>query len=124
MWRDTCHLCRKFARREGNVVHDNTEIRGIEFRDGFLVSTDKGDFISRYVVNATGPWINNVLSHIGVRIPLRYSLGSIIVLDSITPRGNSAPAYTPPTVRPILSTMGLPGLVLLQSISDHPMKLQ
>lgn len=38
-----------------------------------------------FVVNATGPWINNITSKLGITIPIVYNQGSIIVMKSRSP---------------------------------------
>lgn len=38
-----------------------------------------------FVVNATGPWVNNVTSKLGITIPMVYNQGSIIVMKSRSP---------------------------------------
>ena len=82
-----CHRCCRYGRYEGSNFTENTVIERISFSGGFDVKTNKGEYHSRYLVNATGPWTNSVLSHLGKSIPMRYSLGSILVMDAITDRG-------------------------------------
>jgi glycerol-3-phosphate dehydrogenase len=82
-----CRLNCEIAKKQGGVLLDNTEVQDINLEDyRFTISTDKQQIKSKYVVNATGPWINNILKKLDLQIPLLYSKGTIMIQKSLSPR--------------------------------------
>lgn len=83
-----CFLNCAVAKQDGGAIFENTEVFWIRNSgEGFLVSTSKGEFLATYVVNATGPWLNFICEKVGVRVPLVYSQGTIVVQRALSPRG-------------------------------------
>jgi glycerol-3-phosphate dehydrogenase len=86
--RTFCLLNCSIAKQEGAVVFEDATISSIKRTgDGFLICAGKGEFKARYVVNATGPWLNAICEKVGVKVPLIYSQGTIVVQKSLSPRG-------------------------------------
>jgi glycerol-3-phosphate dehydrogenase len=83
-----CLLNCAVAKQEGAAVFEDTLISSIKrVEEGFLVCTSRGEFPVRYIVNATGPWLNAICEKVGVKVPLIYSQGTILVQKSLSPRG-------------------------------------
>jgi glycerol-3-phosphate dehydrogenase len=83
-----CLLNCAIAVQEGALVLEDTLISSIRrVGERFLVCTSRGEFLAKYFVNATGPWLNTICEKIGVKVPLVYSQGTIVVQRSLSPRG-------------------------------------
>lgn len=83
-----CKLnCLSAMKNEGELFEE-TEISKIKRRKGdFVLSTNKGTFIAKYVVNASGAWLNSIASIMHISLPIVYSQGTIIVQKALSPRG-------------------------------------
>ncbi|KAF6019193.1 PIPOX [Bugula neritina] len=55
----------------GGVIKDNCKVRSIIPGDTVTVHTDDGDFQAKGLVLACGPWSSEILSNIGVFLPLK-----------------------------------------------------
>ena len=83
-----CLLNCAVAKQEGAVVFEDTAISSIKRTgEGFLICTGRGELQVRYIVNATGPWLNAICEKVGVKVPLVYSQGTIVVQKSLSSRG-------------------------------------
>jgi len=73
----------------GGTVLENTRISKIvNDRDEYLISLDNDTSVTTpCVVNATGPWVNSIANFVGVKLPLVYNMGTIIVQKTLSPRG-------------------------------------
>jgi 4-methylaminobutanoate oxidase (formaldehyde-forming) len=75
---DTTQALAKGARADGVQIIENTKVKGIHFKEGFIsgvstvqgVSTDRGDIACEYLVNCAGMWAREVGKMVGVSIPL------------------------------------------------------
>lgn len=72
------------SRNEGATFRENCKVVGVRReRDGWLIRTSEGDE-SRFdlLINAAGPWMNELLEANGIRSPYRLSLvrGSHLIL--------------------------------------------
>ena len=79
-----CHS----SERLGGKFFENTEIFEIKKeKNCFILITNKGKFKAKYIINATGPWVNKIAQLIGVILPVVYNQGTIIIQKSFSPRG-------------------------------------
>ena len=80
-----CKLTMDYA----GLILEETSIRKIiKDRDEYSIEIDNGSSIKTpCVVNATGPWVNSIANFVGVKIPLVYNMGTIIVQKRLSPRG-------------------------------------
>lgn len=80
--------CKLTEDRGGSILED-TIIRRITRTNGeFSIEIENGDMISTpCIVNATGPWVNSIANYVGVKLPLVYNMGTIIVQKSLSLRG-------------------------------------
>lgn len=83
-----CLLNVKSGVEYGGQVFQKTLVDSIDScNDRIVVNTDKGKINTRYLINATGPWLNDISRLLEVEIPLLYYQGTIVVLPSLSPRG-------------------------------------
>lgn len=63
------------ARRAGLTVHEGSRVLGIATASGRVagVVTGEGEIATEVVVNATGPWGNEIGRMVGIEYPLRFS---------------------------------------------------
>ncbi len=63
------------AKQRGLAVYEGTKVVGIEVENGRVagVVTGEGTIATELVVNATGPWGNEIGQMVGVGYPLRFS---------------------------------------------------
>ncbi|MFB6095453.1 MAG: NAD(P)/FAD-dependent oxidoreductase [Halodesulfurarchaeum sp.] len=75
------------AREAGATIETGVEVTGIETRNGSVegVRTTDGHIESRRVVNAAGPWAPTINDMVGLELPLRHTLGPIVVLQRDEP---------------------------------------
>ncbi len=87
--RKFCQANCKLTKKHGGSILEDTIIRQItRTNSDFLIKVENGDTIfTPCVVNATGPWVNSIASHVGVNIPLIYNMGTIIVQKALSSRG-------------------------------------
>jgi len=66
----------KDAQKNGAVFYKNTTIESIEQDDNnFIIKTDNGIFETSILINATGPWIDEVNQHFS--LPAKYNIRKI-----------------------------------------------
>lgn len=83
-----CRLNCLSAKEKGGDLFENTEISKIKWnKNGFTLSTNKGEFVTKYIVNATGAWANFIANKVHVNLPIVYYQGTIIVQETLSPRG-------------------------------------
>lgn len=71
------------AAREGATIREQTPVTGLRVDgDGWHVQTSGGESHFDMVINAAGPWMNQLLERNGIRAPYRLSLvrGSHLIL--------------------------------------------
>ena len=78
-----CLALAETAVRNGAELHLDTAVTGLERQeDGWLVRTSKGDFRSRYVINAAGVWAQAVHEMaVPTTFTIRPSRGQYFLLD-------------------------------------------
>ena len=78
-----CLALAETAVRNGTELHLDTAVTGLERQeDGWLVRTSKGDFRSRYVINAAGVWAQAVHEMAApATFTIRPSRGQYFLLD-------------------------------------------
>lgn len=111
----------KRARELGARLHENTEVTGIETKDGRVtaVETSKGRVETPWVVNAAGPWAGVVGKMAGVDVPVQPLRRIIYVTDAF-------PAISDPLPMVIDFHTGFyfrregPGLIMGMGNDDEP----
>ncbi len=86
---DDLELTRKIGRaahRAGCQIHEHIKIKATERSEQeFTITTNRGVFTSPVLVNATGPWIDEINEHYG--LPAKYNIRKIsgihIVIDGL-----------------------------------------
>ena len=74
----------KGARADGAVIHQKTEVTGVERKGGeWLVKTDKGDIRCEHVVCATGNYARQTGKMVGLEIPAIPVQHQYIVTDEV-----------------------------------------
>lgn len=85
--RKFCWLnCQSAISNGGNLL-EKIQIRNISNGNRYILETTDGRIETDYVINATGAWVNTIAGLAGVKIPLLYSQGTIVVLKTQSPRG-------------------------------------
>jgi len=83
-----CWLNCLSAKRNGGELFEGTEVHRItKTAEGFTIVTNHRVLQTKYIINATGPWINDLASKLNTTIPVTYSQGTIIVQKALSPRG-------------------------------------
>jgi glycerol-3-phosphate dehydrogenase len=82
-----CRLNCISAKKNNGILLEHVEINKIKKQNRYILSTNRGEFEADYVINATGPWIIAIAKMMGVSIPLTYSQGTIVVQETLSPRG-------------------------------------
>lgn len=72
------------ARAAGVKIHTKTPVQDIHYTADGVESIDvqAGSYDADIVINAAGPWANRVNDFVGLEIPLRHTIGPIVVLES------------------------------------------
>ena len=96
--RKTVHAFVTAAMRYGAVYRSYTPVQSLVMRQGRVVGVQAGDEVieAGHVVLAAGAWSDELVTSIGVRLPMRT-----VALQMV--RSTSAPALT---LRPVLSAVG------------------
>ena len=78
------------AKQRGLIVHEGSRVLGIETAKGKVarVVTDEREIATDVVVNATGPWGNDVGRMVGVEYPLRFSREHEAVFEALPGLGD------------------------------------
>jgi glycerol-3-phosphate dehydrogenase len=74
-------------KNEGELFEETKISKIRQEKSNFILSTNRGEFITKYVVNATGAWIKIIANMVHVRLPIAYSQGTIIVQKTLSSRG-------------------------------------
>jgi len=83
-----CVLNYKVGERNKGRLLEHTQVHKIEKdKNGYNIETNNGKLQAEVLVNATGVWVNSVAQKLGVKIPILYSQGTIIVQKTLSPRG-------------------------------------
>lgn len=71
------------ARQGGVEIETDVTVTDITVTDGSVqrIETDTGTLEPETVINATGPWANQLNAMVGVSVPMRHTLGPIVVLQ-------------------------------------------
>ena len=86
--KEFCRLNCVSAVKRGSTLLEHTSIDFIEkINRGYLVHTNRGVIKAYKIVNATGAWANEIAYKVGIKLPLLYSQGTIIILRTLSPRG-------------------------------------
>ncbi len=82
---DLCMAFVKGARNNGAEIYEKTCVTGIEKAASgeWIVKTDKGDIQCEYVVTASGSYTNQLLSTVGVKLPMIPVEHQYIVTDIV-----------------------------------------
>ncbi|WP_018923052.1 NAD(P)/FAD-dependent oxidoreductase [Salsuginibacillus kocurii] len=77
------------AKQLGTTVITGTEVRNLEtdIYNNFNISTSKGEFTAKKVINAAGVWAPHIGHMLGVDIPIKPRKGHIIVSSRQNPVG-------------------------------------
>lgn len=72
------------ATASGVEIETGVEVTDVHVEDGAVagVETTEGEFEARTVIDAAGPWSHSVAEMAGVSIPVRHTLGRILVLGT------------------------------------------
>lgn len=86
---ETTELVRHFATRAeayGATIRTETAVIDIHVTDREVrgVETDDGTYDADVVINAAGPWANELNAMVGVSAPLRHTVGPILVVEGAT----------------------------------------
>ena len=74
------------AEKAGTRMFSGTLVQGLEkTRNGFTVTTDRGQIYAARVVNAAGAWVPNLAAMLGVRVPLTTAPIQMIVTEPCPP---------------------------------------
>ncbi len=81
----TCLALGRAARKQGAVIHEFTEVTGIQFKDGRVsaVQTSKGPIETKVVVIAAGAWASVLGDKIGVKIPITFKRSHLVVTERL-----------------------------------------
>jgi len=83
-----CWLNCSSAELCGGSLFQGVQVRSItQLDDRFRIETNHGDLRTKYIINATGPWINTVAAKLDTSIPVTFSQGTIIVQKALSLRG-------------------------------------
>lgn len=81
------HLCYAFsekAKKYGADIYNYTEVKDIVVDSNNSVEkviTDRGEFITKNVVNAAGVWANSIGDMVGLNIPVKPRQGQILITE-------------------------------------------
>jgi len=83
------------AQRLGATIQTKTPVEGIRVQDGRVqgVRTAQGDIRAPVVVNATGPWCNELLRPLGITLPIARWQRQIFVTSPHPAIPNDRPMY-------------------------------
>jgi glycerol-3-phosphate dehydrogenase len=84
-----CKLNCESAIKRNGVLLEHTSVKDIkkENVDEYVIFTNHGKIVTKYIVNATGAWANQIANKLGITLPLLYNQGTIIIQKSLSPRG-------------------------------------
>lgn len=110
------------AREQGVTVHTQTSVTGVEETDGeaTALQTPSGRHDIDYVVNAAGPWGDEVARMVDVEVPLDWHESKIAVLKSDTPYGPDLPTLSDHSVKPDMYAKPEPGGEFIVGGIDRP----
>jgi len=58
-----------YLREDGVEIYEDTIVKAIEPVDGYIRSS-RGDYKGDHIILTTGAWINNILSGLGIKLPI------------------------------------------------------
>jgi len=82
-----CYVFANYARKFGAKIFTRTKVTDIIVKDGKVrgVKTDRGEIITKFVVNAAGAWAPIIGRMVGLDIPIVPVLGQILVTEPTPP---------------------------------------
>lgn len=110
------------AERQGVTVHTRSPVETL-YEDAGTVSaveTPSGRFETDYVVNAAGPWGDEVGRMVDVDIPLEWHESKIAVLRATDPYGPDLPTLSDHSVKPDMYVKPEPGGEFIVGGIDRP----
>lgn len=90
------------AQERGARFHPNTPVTDIRVRDGAVthVVTDQDAHPVDFVVNAAGPWADEIGRMVGIELPVQWHESKIAVLSAAQSFGPDRPVFSDHSIKP------------------------
>jgi sarcosine oxidase subunit beta len=81
----TCFALGRAAKKQGAVIHEFTEVTGINFEGGRVsaIQTSNGRIEAKVIVIAAGAWASVIGKMIGVKIPIYFKRSHLVVTERL-----------------------------------------
>lgn len=94
----TANTLARLARERGVQIHIGTKVDEICTDNGKVtgVNTSKGHFDLDVVIDASGPWVRNVASLVGIKLPIWHTKAEVFILEPTEKLGYPFPVLKYP----------------------------